>query len=409
MKTMKISKFKTATLAAAIAALTLLQGCSSDDSNGILGNSQELNRSERDGSDHRTSSSVELYGRVATVNPGTREITMVGVSTLIRVLEGAEVVYKNGTSETPITLDEIIPGDSVEVRGDMAAGNVLQADRVRIRPEDDMPGNELEVGGHVESIDPVNRILILVGDTRTYNIHPNAEVVTKNSGSEMPLALSEINPGDSVDVRGALQTDGSVLANRVRVRLSGDDFHAELEFTKAILSIDYAAGTIIVDSVPEVIHVDDNTFIYVSEDMGSKGSSGSATSDDDGGNRADTSKMRITLTDLNAGDLIEVHSNRIDAANLYAVAIELESGAFDQQLEVEFKDILASVDPGTGVVTFQNESWVGTVVDGVELLGLFGESLTLSDFSAGEIVEARGFKTADNQFDIVHMHKDNNL
>lgn len=400
-------------LIGATVLLSILQGCSDDQSKGILGNDSNQSVSERRQNESNVnantkSANIELYGRVATVDAGAREITMVGVSTLISVLEGAEVVFKNGGSETPILLGDIMPGDSIEARGNMTSGVVLAADRIRIRP-DDAPENEVEFSGRVESIDPTSRVMFLVGDSRRIDIHPNAEVVAKNSGNESPIELSAITIGDSVDVRGASQTDGSVMADRVRVRLGGDDFHTEFEFTKTILSIDYAAGIIFVDSVPEAIIVDDNTFIYTNDDMRS-GSSGSmsAGDEDDDDSASDTTKTIIALTDLSVGDTIEVHANRIDASSLYAVAIELEDGAFDNQLEVQFKDLLASVDPGTGEVTFVNDSRVGTVVSGAELLGLLNETLTLADFSAGELVEVRGFKTSESTFDIVRMHKDNN-
>ena len=67
------------------------------------------------------------------------------------------------------------------------------------------------------------------------------------------------------------------------------------------------------------------------------------------------------------------------------------------------------MDAGTGTVTFENNSWTGTVLESAVLLGLSGEALTLADFSAGEIVEVHGFQTAEGQFDIVMMEKDNNL
>ncbi len=390
--------------AAALMFLVLAVGCSSENPlTSISGTADGVKNSHSNLSP--SSGEVELNGRVASVDTTARVLMLVGDPTVIVVSETAEIVFKDGGSETPITLADINPGDSAEVRGDVQGDGSLLADRVRIRAEDNNQ-NEVETAGRIAIIDPVARTLTLTGNPMVINVSPTAEIVQKNSGSEIPIALSDISPGDSVDVRGDLQPDGSLLADRVRLRLGlDDDFVAELEFTDIIATIDYTGNQFTVIGRTETITVDANTYIFVK--VGHGGTPGMATS----GGSDDDDDMRlhkpIAFTDLQAGDTVEVYANTVAPNTLYAVAVELEDGAFENGFQIEFKDLLATVDAGALTVTFQNQSWNGFVEANAELEGLNGESLLLSDFAAGELVEVKGFNTSGNTLSIVRLHKEN--
>lgn len=402
-------------LMALFLSLLFLQGCSKDRSSSPLSNDNAVtNSSENETFSLSPSASLELYGRIESVDVENNSLTIVGISTLISVLENAEIVRKGSGDDVPITLSDIMPGDSVEARGTMAAGDTLLADRIRIR-EDDFPENEVYFDGRVESIDLSTRIILLVGNPQPITVDQNAEIVSKNGGSEIPILLSDIMPGDSVEIRTNLLPDGTFLANRVRVRTGGDDFASELRFKDTITMIDYEAKIIFFDSLPEVLLVDENTFIYMNSDVGSKNSGSFALSgggdddDDDDDDIADTTKIRIELIDLKAGDFVEVHANRIHADTLYAVAIEIEDEVIDNRNEVEFKDFIATINYETGAITFENSTMVGTVLEGALLIGLMDEALAITDFVVGDIVEVRGFRTSDTSFDITRMEKENNL
>ena len=411
---MKRGMVKNLATGAAILALSILAavGCS-DQSTPLAPNSnQSVNPLVgRAGS----SGSTEIYGLVTSVDPSTRIMTINSSSLTIEVLSTAEVVSRNSGVETPITLSEIHIGDSAEVRGDSAAGNVLLADRVRIEIEDNNP-NEVEISGRIAIVDAAARTITLQNNATLINVAANAEVVQKVSGMETPIELSDLSPGDSLDVRGDMQTDGSLLADRVRLRMSddNDDFVADTEFKSTITSIDYTAGTLTVASRTETITTDANTFIYMSDDIAGDDGHGNTPagkmgpgSDDDGPDGHRT-RMAIQFTDLVVGDTIEVHANVVDANTLYAVAIELEDGAFEANLEVEFKGVIATLDLGTRTVTFNNSSLTGVVVDNADLQNLADMPIGLDGFSVGTLVEVKGFKTGDQTFDIVRMHMDNN-
>lgn len=393
-----------------------IQGCSGDSQTNPLTSNSPANvngnnygqANGNDGISFASTTDTEFHGIVESVDVENSSLAIVGLSTFISVLENAEIVRKGSGEDVIITLSDILPGDSVEARGTMAAGDTLMADRIRIR-EEDAQGNEVEFHGTVESVDSDARIILLVGNAQPITVDVNAEIVSKNSGSENAILLSEILPGDSVEIRANELADGTVLANRVRVRTGGHDFRAEIEFKATISMIDYDAGMIFFDSVPEVLLVDSNTFIFMDTDLDDKGSSSFASSDGDDDDADDTTKMRIELLDLNAGDFVEVHANRIDADTLYAVAIEVEDDVIDNRNEVQFKDIIATIDYETGVVTFENSSLTGTVVEGALLTGLLEETIAVTDFAVGNIVEVKGFKTSETEFDIVRMEKEDHL
>ncbi len=353
-----------------------------------------------------TSSSVEIYGRVAGVDATARTMTLIGNPTAITVSAGAEVVLKDSGSETPIDLGEINPGDSAEVRGSIQGDGSLLADRVRIRI-DDSGQNEVYLSGRVDVIDPPSRSILLVGSSTPITVTPTAEVVQKVGGEELPIGLEDISAGDSLDIRGIAQMDGSVLADRVRLR-GGEDFHADMEFTGVIEAIDYSNGTLMVSGHPETIMVDANTYIFMKVDLDDTNTPAAKRGADDGGDDDSRLHKPLSLVDLMVGDTVEVHADRVDASTLLAVAIEVEDGAFEAGMEIEFKDTIATIDGATGMVTFTNQMWNGTADPNALLTGLTGETITLADFAAGQLVEVRGFKTGANELHIVRMSRDNN-
>lgn len=352
---------------------------------------------------------LELFGRVASVDPINRLISLVSESTVIVVSDSAEIVRKGSGSDIAITLDEINPGDSAEIRGDVQLDGSLLANRVRIRSSDN-EGPEVELAGRVESIDTTARTLALVGISTPIIVAADAQIVQKSSGMTIPISLSDILPGDSLEVRGNMQPDSTLLANRLRLR-DNDDFNADVEFTDVIATIDYSAGLITVEGRVETIVVDSNTLIFVRSSIvvGLPAAKSGPGSGGDGGLDDDPRLGEpIEITDLHVGDTIEVHADRIDGTTLLAIVIELEDGAFVDQMEVQFKDTLATVDTAAMSVSFQNETWVGIIADGAELEGLMGETLTLVDFGPNELVEVKGFEIAADTLLIVRMRKDNN-
>ncbi|MDH3891226.1 MAG: DUF5666 domain-containing protein [candidate division Zixibacteria bacterium] len=400
----KVNRFAlTATMGLALLVM-LVAGCSKQSPVGPSLSTSDGEYFLPDGA--ATGGDVDLYGRVATIDSASRMMTLVGNPTNIEVAADAEVVWKDDGNEIPIDLSEINPGDSVDVRGTMTGGNSLLADRVRVRAND-TPENELETSGRVETVDPALRTITLVGVALQINVAAGAEIVQKHSGVETVIELSDILPGDSVDIRGDVQTDGSLLANRVRVR-DGDDFRADLEFYGTVTEINYAESWLTVDSRTEKIFVDSNTSIFVKSGSDPNGGAlakrGGGDDDDDDGHLP----IYFAFEDIMVGDSLEVHANVVNESTLYAVAIEIEDGAANDNMQVEVKDTLATVDVEARTITLVGQAWTGIVNENADLRGLNDELLTLADFGAGELVEVKGFAQSDGTVLITRMHKDNN-
>jgi Domain of unknown function (DUF5666) len=206
-----------------MAAMTAVVGACSQSGSNITGPSSSdstpassLTGSGSGTNDSRTSSSTDLYGRVASIDAGNRTMQITGHSATVNVDANAEVVYKANGNETPIALSAIAVGDSIEVRGFFSGSANFNADRVRKRPLGNGVG-EIEFGGRVVSIDATARTFTLTGHPELITVEINAIIVKRSSGNEVSITLDQIKPNDSVDIRGAAQA-GGILANRVRVR-----------------------------------------------------------------------------------------------------------------------------------------------------------------------------------------------
>lgn len=398
-----IRKGLSITVAAGLSLMLGLVGCSD---NPVAPMKTSVQSGQRDFTENQVRGQVELYGRVATTDISNRSLTITGQAMTVSVNNDAEIVFKDGGSETPIPFSQIAVGDSIEVRGS-ASGGTLNADRVRIRPNDN--GMEVEFGGKVEFVDTTTSQIKLLNDTRMIFVAPTAEMVQRNEDAETVTSLGAIRVGDSVEIKGNSQPDGSILASRVRVRLdqmgSGDDFRAEVEFKTTILGIDYANGTLLTAFCWQV-QTDSMTFIFGSDETEDLGSTGAAARRGAGDSPIDSTRTRLSFADLKVGDSIEVYGNHLPNGAIYAVAIKLEDGSLTAHLEVEFIDIIASVNVNDRTVTFIGEDRTGTVDWMADLSGLNNEPLTLDAFTAGMRVEVKGFVGADGVINIVRMHRE---
>ena len=66
------------------------------------------------------------------------------------------------------------------------------------------------------------------------------------------------------------------------------------------------------------------------------------------------------------------------------------------------------MDPVSGMVTFSSQPWTGQVAESAELRDLNGNPAPLGAFSAGQLVEVKGFPLSENSLLIVRMDMDNN-
>lgn len=266
--------------------------------------------------------------------------------------------------------------------------------------------SESNIHGRVDLADGATRQLKLANDPRVILVSSSAEMVQRVNGVETAIAFGTICSGDSVEIKGDNQTDGSILASRVRVRIDGseDDLRAEVEFKTTIIMIDYTRKTFLTAFCWQV-ETDSMTYIFTTDETTDLSNSG-AVARRGYDEVADSSHTQLTFADLKVGDSIEVYGNYLPTFGIYAVAVKLENGSFTSHQEVEFTDIIASMNANNRTITFVGDNRTGSIDWSAGLTGLNQEPLSLEDFSAGMRVEVRGFVREDGQISIVTMHRE---
>jgi len=155
---------------------------------------------------------VELEGTVESVTPPSLK-----VSGRI-VMTNADTKIKR--DDRTITLADVKVGDKVEVQGAAQADGSVLATKIKVEDDenDDNQGeNEVDFQGTIQSITPPTlmvsgRMVVTNGSTRI------------RSGDKT-IALTDLKPGEKVEVEGTKQADGSVLASKIKVEdeHEGDD------------------------------------------------------------------------------------------------------------------------------------------------------------------------------------------
>ncbi len=389
--------------AAAVAILAIMVGCSSN-SPLAPGSDTRSNLKGGAGADNNLAAQVEFASVVASTDVALRKLTFTGNSEIAFAAADAEIVRRQSGNETSITFAEIQVGDSVEVRGNRQGDNSVLANRIRVKVED---GNnaEVEFGGRVATIDADARTITFVNNPTLINVMAGAEIV--NHDLQIAITLSDIVPGDSVEIRGTNQPNGSVLADRVRLRSSDGAEDADVEFKGTITSIDYTAGELTVSGRSETIVVTSTTQIFAKLDHSEHFLGKRGRGEDDG--FVIGRDTAIAFTSLQVGDSVEVHADIVSATSLRAVTIEVEDFLFGEPVDVQFKAAIASIDAGSRTVTFVGQSWQGTVSATAVLTGLNNEPLTLADFPVGQLVEVKGFPGTGAALTIVRLHKEDNI
>jgi len=275
------------------------------------------------------------------------------------------------------------------------------------------PGDPVQFAARVATTDQNQLMLTFEGCNDTAVAYRNCQIVRLENDTEAPVPFVDIHPGDSVEVNGVRQQNGYVYAHRICIcqSLSGQ---YDLAFRDTIVTIDYAAGTFTVAGRSETIVVDSNTLIWGNIIVKHYGdphqfqnrnqiSAGSCASKLNPDYYVTTRDTILALTDLAPGDVVEVRAKIIDEATLLAVKIKVANCT--DKVCVEFTATLASVDVDARIVTFDGLAWIGNVCNGVRLIGLDGEPLTLADFAPGEIVAVKGIPLEGDALRICQMEK----
>ncbi len=121
--------------------------------------------------------------------------------------------------------------------------------------------DEVELKGAVQSVTPPS---LKVGG-RTVMTNASTKIVGKH---DAPIPLTDIHPGDKVEVKGTAQADGSVLATRVKLDDENDgEDEQEVELdgkieAKSTSSIKVSGRTVMVDASTRVLDRKNNPIAF---------------------------------------------------------------------------------------------------------------------------------------------------
>jgi hypothetical protein len=160
--------------------------------------------SEASTDDQGHSGDVELSGKVESVGRG--QLVVAGKTIIVnggtRILDG-----KNMT----LALSDIKMGDSVDVEGTAQPDGSILASKIKLDADSHGgTGQQVEFHGKVTSVGAGQ--LVVAG--KTVLVDTSTRIL---GGKNKTLALADIKMGDSVDVEGSLQSNGSILASKIEL------------------------------------------------------------------------------------------------------------------------------------------------------------------------------------------------
>ena len=164
--------------------------------------------------------------------------TDAGGDVTLVVQEGARLLrvepgQKDLKEAVPISLQELLPGDRILVRGQLApdgktvlASAVIAMKKASITEKQTREREEWRrqgVGGLVSSVDPAADSIVItqqgMGEKKTVTIHLSKDTIIRRYAPDSikfddakPARLEEIKPGDQLRARGTRSAEGSELA-----------------------------------------------------------------------------------------------------------------------------------------------------------------------------------------------------
>jgi Domain of unknown function (DUF5666) len=174
----------------------------------VSGGTVDVDESHRNKSDNRS----ELEGRVASLNAAARTLSVGDVTVSVPTT----ATIRHG--DTTLTFAQIKIGDRIEVKG-VRSGNTLNATEVKVEtdhPEDpNKPGDDGDDDADEAEVEGSVTIQTRACPAVTFTVGTATTVVTNASTEFRDTTCATLATGDTVEVKGAKQTSGAVLAKRV--------------------------------------------------------------------------------------------------------------------------------------------------------------------------------------------------
>ena len=154
----------------------------------------------------------EIEGLVQAIDAGA------GTLTVLDQRLGAVEILTDGTTDvrrgdTTIPLDEIVVGNRVHVKALEQENGTFLATQILL--QGDRVGGSRSFSGTVLSIDAADGSFVVSSSAASITVQTNASTRFHRRGGQ--AGFSDVSVGSGVEVRGTLQGDGSVLAQKVTI------------------------------------------------------------------------------------------------------------------------------------------------------------------------------------------------
>ena len=260
-----------------------------------------------------------------------------------------------GPNGSTVTFSYFQLNDLVQVQADSRGDGTYLASRVKAE-DNGQNGNEVELTGYVTEVG-INSIVI---NGATFLVDANTEYRGRHGGT---FSFEQISVGILLEVKAILQTNGDLLATRIKTEDEEHEHEAEVEITGIIDSL--TANSMIIEQYE--FFVDANTVVI------------------------DHNNMPISFSDLTVGNKVEVRAFGQPDSSLLAVSIKLEDLP---ESEIEFTAQINSIvgsDVTVNGITFSTDS--NTV-----FLDNNRMPVTIASLEVGMWVEVKGFKKTDGTY-----------
>lgn len=288
----------------------------------------------------------------------TGNITELGSDYLI--VQG-NTIYVDGSTEfrgpsnSTVTFSYFQLNDLVEVQADNNGNGTFLASRVK--SEDGLNNeNEVELTGYVTEVGTVSFVV----NGSTFYVDANTEYRGRNGNT---FSFEQIAVGLLLEVKAELQTNGDLLATRVKTEDDHNQHNGELEITALVDN--KSANSIVLGQYE--FFVDAQTVILNHD------------------------RMPISFNDLNIGDRVEVKAYKQLDNSYLAVRIKLEDMPENEiEFTAQIESILGS-DVTINGITFVTDSNTVFLDDN-------RMPVTISSLVVGMWVEVKGFKKQDGSY-----------
>lgn len=282
---------------------------------------------------------VELTATIEKIHADS--IVVGGVAFLV----DANTIILN-KQNIPIAFAQLQVGMLVEIRGDVQADGTILATKIKV---EDRIVDEVELRGTIEEL--TDNSVTLLG--KTFGVTENTAVFDNNNNT---ISFADLFVGLSVEIRGDLMPDGSLIAIRIKVE---DNLANEVKVVGPIDSLDVN----FIQVVGVEFQVDGNTVVL------------------------DKSNNSITFADLQVGQTVEVQAS-------------VQAGGVNLATKIKIEDVTLLASKLTNVV-FNGIEMLGRQIlvdSSTMILGRLNRPLNLSDLQPGQVVDVRMQKGNGNLY-----------